>query len=284
MLIAKDGKNIPITKSIAPIRNENGKISGSVVVFKDITHEYEVDRAKTEFVSLASHQLRTPLSAINWYAEMLINTTCKPPLQKKYLNEIYQSNQRMINLVNSLLNISRLEMGTFIIEPEECDILKIIDTIITELTPKLKEKKINFKKNYNLTIPSIKLDPKLIRIIFQNLLHNAIKYNKTGGEIELEINQKSNDLHIAVRDTGIGIPKQQQQNIFLKFFRADNVRQTETEGTGLGLYLVKSIVTKIGGKIWFKSKENKETIFFITIPLSGMKAKKGTKEIITVKM
>lgn len=285
LLITKNKTNVPIAKSASPLKDKQDNIFGCVVVFRDITHEYEVDRAKTEFVSLASHQLRTPLSSINWYTEILldgdlgtINTK-----QREYLDQIYQGNQRMIELVNSLLNVSRLEMGTFIIEPQETNIFEIADNVIIELTPKLKEKEIKVSTIYDHEITNLQVDPKLIRIIFQNLLSNSLKYNKNKETIELEISKDNKNFNIRVTDNGLGIPKNQQKLIFSKFFRADNVRQTETEGTGLGLYLVKKIIDSVSGKISFVSKKDKGTTFIVSLPLSGMQAKKGTKEIINVK-
>lgn len=281
LLINKFGQKIPVADSASPLKDKEGKVIGCVIVFRDIAHEYEIDKAKTEFVSLASHQLRTPLSSINWYAEMLlagdagkINSN-----QKNYLQEIYYGNQRMIELVNSLLNVSRLEMGTFLVEPTKTNILKMADEVIKELTPRSLEKDIKIKKDYDKTLPEINVDPKLMRIIFQNLLSNSIKYTPAKGKVELKINQDAQNLNIAVTDNGMGIPESQKTNIFSKFFRADNVRQTETEGTGLGLYLVKSIIEHSEGKVSFQSIENKETTFFVSLPLLGMRPKKGTKEI-----
>ncbi|MFA6184056.1 MAG: ATP-binding protein [Parcubacteria group bacterium] len=284
ILINKYGHKIPVSDSAAPLKDEDGKVIGCVVVFRDITHEYEIDKAKTEFVSLASHQLRTPLSSINWYAEMLLGGDAGKinAEQKSYLKEIYYGNQRMIHLVNSLLNVSRLEMGTFLVEPQETNILEMADDVIKELLPRSTEKNIKIKSNYAKNIPEIKVDPKLMRIIFQNLLSNSLKYTPAKGKIELKISKDERNINIEITDNGMGIPESQKNNIFSKFFRADNVRQTETEGTGLGLYLVKSIIDHSEGKIVFKSIEGKGTTFFISIPLTGMKAKKGTKEITEV--
>jgi two-component system sensor histidine kinase VicK len=128
-------------------------------------------------------------------------------------------------------------------------------------------------------VPILKLDKKLMDIIFQNLLSNALKYTPEGGKINLKIKKGARDVTVAVIDSGYGIPLHQQDKIFSKLFRADNVRQKDTQGTGLGLYMVKSIVEHSGGKIWFKSKENKGTTFFVSIPLKGMKKKEGSKKL-----
>jgi len=281
MLINKSGQKIPIDISASPLRNQKQEITGCVIVFRDITHEYEIDKAKTEFVSLASHQLKTPLSSINWYTEMLLSEDIgkMTSIQKKYLKEVHSGNKRMVDLINSLLNVSRLEMSTFLVKPQKTNILKIADDVIKEMLPYSTKKGIIVKRNYIKDLPEISVDQKLIRIIFQNLLSNSLKYTKDNGNVELKIFKDEKNLKIEVSDNGMGIPENQKKNIFSKFFRADNVRQTETEGTGLGLYLVKSIIEHSNGKISFESELNKGTTFFISLPLSGMKAKKGTREI-----
>jgi two-component system sensor histidine kinase VicK len=279
ILVKKDGEKIAVGDSAAPIKNQSGRVIGCVIVFRDTTREREIDTAKNEFVSLASHQLRTPLTAINWYLEMLssgdagkINNE-----QKKYIKEIYNGSKRMVALVNALLNTSRIDLGTFAIEPELVDFKDIAESILLELAPDVTRKKMKIEKYYDKNLPKIKADPKLIRIIFQNLLSNAVKYTQEGGKIELKIDKDKKNINIEVSDNGYGIPAKQQEKIFSKLFRADNAREKETDGTGLGLYIIKSILEKTDGKIWFKSKENKGTSFYVTIPLIGMKRKEGIK-------
>ncbi len=277
----KNGELYNALVSISPVLNADSKILFFVGIERDITKEKQIDQAKTEFVSLASHQLRTPLSTINWYAEMLINGDAGKlkPEQADYLQEIYRGNQRMVELVNSLLNVSRLELGTFVVEPKITDVTKIADQAIADLDHKISEKKQVFKKIYDKNLKEMMLDEKLMGIIFQNLLSNAVKYTPEKGKIKLEIKIKDKMFEIMVADTGIGIPVAQQDRIFTKLFRADNVRAADTEGTGLGLYLIKSIVEHSGGKVWFESVENKGTTFYVDLPLVGMKKKEGDKEL-----
>ncbi|MFH1790257.1 MAG: ATP-binding protein [bacterium] len=254
---------------------------GAVMVFRDITMEKNIDKAKTEFVSLASHQLRTPLSTMNWYAEMLLDGDAGKlkPTQQNHVVEIYNSSHRMAKLVNSLLNVSRLELGTFTIDPETANIVDIANDAINELMPKIKEKRIKFKVKLNDKIKPSKLDKKLIHIIFQNLLSNAIKYTGIRGNVSLSINQDEKEILITVKDDGIGIPKKQYGKMFTKLFRADNARKSDADGTGLGLYIIKSILSNCCGKIWFESKEGKGSTFFVSLPSQGMVAKKGTKKL-----
>jgi len=241
-----------------------------------------VDRAKTEFVSLASHQLRTPLTAISWYGEMLLKGEVGELSedQKVYMDKIYGSNERMIELVGALLNVSRIELGTFMVEPKICSLVGIVRGVVGELKPQIAKKDIKFSIKYDSKIPKkMKLDSKLVVVIVQNLLSNAIKYTPNKGKVTLEIKKRKNNVEIVVSDSGYGIPKKQQDQIYKKLFRADNIKVKDTEGTGLGLYIVKSILDNTDGKIWFKSAEGKGSKFFVAIPLAGMKKKVGTKRL-----
>jgi PAS domain S-box-containing protein len=289
----KDGSLVDVAISVSPIKDSKGEVVGLSVITIDITKEKEIDRAKTEFVSLASHQLRTPLSSINWYTEMLLAGDAGEvnEEQKKYLQEVSEGSQRMVSLVNSLLNVSRLDLGTFIIEPEEINLEETSKSVIKELMPQILMKKLKVEEFYGENLPKFSADKKLLRIIFQNLLSNSVKYTPAESSVKIEllrmqkgemfggIEVKEDSISIKVSDSGIGIPDNQKNKIFSKLFRADNARESETEGTGLGLYIVKSIVDKSGGMIWFESEENKGTTFYIIFPQSGMKKKEGTKKL-----
>ncbi|MFA6028032.1 MAG: PAS domain-containing sensor histidine kinase [Patescibacteria group bacterium] len=277
----KGGEKYIAEANISPVVGENGNVTFFVGIERDITKIKAVDQAKTEFVSLASHQLRTPLSSINWYTEMLLAGDAGKinEEQKQYLEEIYHGNQRMVDLVNALLDVSRIELGTFMVEPELLDISIFAEEILKELSATINAKKQKIIKKYEKDVPQIKADPKLTRIVFQNLLSNAVKYTPEKGNISVAISKKGKDILIMVKDTGYGIPKSQQGQIYNKLFRADNVRAKDTEGTGLGLYIVKAIVDQAQGKIWFDSEENKGTAFYVSLPIKGMVKKAGTKAL-----
>ena len=277
----KNGKIYYTKVSVSPILDHNKKVTFFVGTERDITQEKEIDIAKTEFVSLASHQLRTPLSTVSWYAEMLLSGDAGKLNndQLSYLKEIYQGNKRMVELVNSLLNVSRIELGTFIVEPQTIDLTKLIEQSFNEFTVVIKKKKLSVSKHFQNNLPPAKVDPKLIKIIFDNLISNAVKYTMANGKISLDVKTDSKNFIINLRDSGIGIPKEQQQNIFTKLFRADNVRVIDTEGTGLGLYMVQSILNATDCSISVESEENKGTSVIVLIPLSGMKQKKGAKKL-----
>ena len=280
VLKTRSGELVPVDDTAAPLKNNKGEVVGCVVVFRNVTEERSIDKAKTEFVSLASHQLKTPLASINWYSDLLISDK-KGQLsenQRDYMNEIVGSSKRMVDLVNSLLNVSRIELGTFVIEPEKVDMKAVAKSIIAELAPMIEKKKIKISEKYE-GVKEIPLDQKLIRIIFQNLLSNAVKYTPDKGSVDLSISEKNKNYLITVKDSGYGIPKQEQVKIFTKLYRANNVKDKDVEGTGLGLYIVKSIIENSGGKIWFESELNKGTSFFVEIPVSGMKKKDGSRQL-----
>lgn len=279
--VRKGGEEYQAQISISPIMDKKGNIIYFVGLERDITKEKQIDKAKTEFVSLASHQLRTPLTAVNWYTEMLLNGDAGKvsATQKNYLDEIYSGNQRMVTLVNMLLNVSRLELGTFTVEPQPTVLSELADDVLKELKPQTIKKKIRITRQYQPTVPVMNIDPKLTRIVLQNLLSNAVKYTPAKGSIAVGLELADRAVRITVRDTGYGIPTSAQAKIFTKLFRADNVRAKDTDGTGLGLYIVKSIVEQSGGRTWFESVENRGTAFFVDLPLRGMMKKEGSKSL-----
>jgi len=237
--------------------------------------------AKDEFVSIASHQLRTPLTALNGYTGMLLDEDVGPinDKQREYLGEIKKSNDRMIKLITSLLNVSRVDLGVFTVDPEPVNFKEVAESIIKELSSNIKDKNLQIKTNFEKDLPVLNADPKIIRMIFQNLLSNAVKYTPPEGNISLNIKKSDTLLLVAVTDTGCGIPTTEQSRIFTKLFRADNARVKDPTGTGLGLYIIKETIEQTGGKIWFESKENQGSTFYVSIPLEGMKKKEGSKRL-----
>ncbi|HKY73940.1 MAG TPA: PAS domain S-box protein [Patescibacteria group bacterium] len=287
--VRRDGTSFPVDMIASQLSDANTTL-GAVLVFRDIQKEREIDQEKSQFVSLASHQLRTPLTSINWYAELLLSDDLNDKdEQKKFIQEIHKGSRQMAELVNALLNVSRIELGTFAINPEEMNPLRIFHDVLVEIQGDIKGKSIHILERHD-DIPSILVDVRLVKIIYENLLTNSVKYSPPGSNIAIShsILKQGSDagenhivsedsLLISIADSGYGIPKKDQNKIFTKMFRADNVREKDTQGTGLGLYIVKSILDYSGGHVWFTSEEQKGTTFYITIPLAGMKKKEGAK-------
>ncbi len=273
-----DGTKFPARVNVSRIRKEGKKI-GYILVFIDFSREQEIDKSKTEFVSVASHQLRSPIASINWYAELLSGAESGylNKKQKKYLSEIIKSSKRMSTLVKCLLNVSRIELGTFVINIKKINLKILVDDVLDELKFQIKEKNLTIKKDFDLDIDSVQNDQNALRIILQNLINNAIKYTPENGLVNIKFNKKDNDnILFTISDTGIGIPLKEQEHIFKKMFRTERAKKIEVDGSGLGLYIVKMIVKKIQGKIWFKSpvfkKDEKHdfdygTVFYCEIPI-----------------
>ena len=223
-----------------------GQVFGAVVVVRDVTQEVNVDQAKTEFVSIASHQLRTPLSTINWYLEMVLNGDFGEITkdQREYIQEAYDAGQRMGHLIDSLLNVSRIDVGVFAIAPSELDMKEVIGEVLADLEAKTTKKSINIEVNVDKTLGKLKYDSRLMNIILTNLISNAVKYTPEKGQVKVDI-AKEDMCVIKVQDTGYGIPSHQQDKIFTKMFRAENAVEHEPDGTGLGLYIIKSVIEEL---------------------------------------
>lgn len=264
--VSKDEKRIPVAINVTPILLD-GKIIGTVNVFRDITKEKELENAKDDFISLASHQLRSPITAISWNLEMLLNGS-KGPLtddQREMLQRIYKSSKNMAELVGGFLDVTKMESNKFDIEPGDVNLVQIADSVLEELMKQIAEKKTSIVKQYGTDIPNLNIGTKTARVIFQNLLTNAIKYTAEKGVVEITIQKTGEGISIAIKDNGYGIPEASKGQIFTKLFRAGNIREQEPTGTGLGLYLLKSLVDKLGGKVWFESKEGVGSTFYVNL-------------------
>lgn len=262
-------RDLIIDVSIIEMKEKRTKM-GYFVVLHDITREKIVERLKTEFVSISAHQLRTPLSAIKWTLRMLLEGDMGKinKEQKKFLNQTYRSNERMIELVNSLLNVTRIEEGRFLYKPVLIDIGEIAKSVFSSYRVEAKKRQIDlqFKKPAE-PLPKILVDREKVKLVFQNLVDNAVRYSLPGKKVEVSLRKYKGMVQFKIKDQGVGIPKHQQKRLFTKFFRASNVMRLETAGTGLGLFIAKNVVEAHGGKIGFKSEENKGSTFWVSLPI-----------------
>jgi len=262
-----DGLHLEITSVLLKDEIEE---KGFLIIIHDVTKEKLIEKMKTEFVSVAAHQLRTPLSAIKWTIRMILDGDVGEinEEQRELLEQTYISNERMIRLINDLLDVSRIEEGRLLYDQEDTRIEDVLDSVIEASQEMLRNKNMVLEVNKKET-PKVKIDKEKMGVVIQNLLENAIKYTEQGGKIKITLDNDEKNVIFKIEDSGVGIPKSQQDRIFTKFFRAENVTRMETNGTGLGLYTTKNIVQAHKGQIWFESEENKGTTFYFTIPINN---------------
>lgn len=271
----KNTEHFYSTITIYPLLDANEEVEYFVATQRDITEQKEVDQMKTEFVSLVSHQLRTPLSSMRWNLEMLENGDLGKltQKQKKLVSEVGQSNMRMINLISALLNISHIESGNLSIEPNQVS----LNDYLTKLSSECSVLKKGQKLKLMLGSDDVKarVDSALLRQILLNFVSNASRYGSEEGEITIALEKEGESFVVSVRDHGFGIPQMEQRKVFGKFFRASNIRRIDTEGTGMGLYVASLIAKILGGSVGFESKLGQGSTFWVKLPIKGVPARAG---------
>jgi len=237
-----------------------------------------LDEAKDEFISMASHQLRTPLTSVKGYISMVVegDAGAVKPEQKKLLDEAFASSQRMVYLIADLLNVSRLKTGKFAIEPSEVYLPDIVAEEIAQLKPTARSRKLKLTFDKPSQFPRVWLDATKIRQVVMNFIDNAIYYTPAGGRIEVKLTAKKDTIEYTVTDSGIGVPKDEQAKLFTKFYRAGNARSARPDGTGLGLYMAQRVVSAQGGSVVFKSKIGQGSTFGFNFPLKSLKPIPGS--------
>jgi len=259
----------------------NGEKSGTLVILHNVSREKIVEKMKSEFVTLAAHQLRTPTSAIKWSIQILLDGDLGElkKEQRKILEKMYKTNDKVIRLVRDLLNLAQIEEGRFLSKIILSDVEDIIQLIINESRETIEEKKLKFEfKKSKDKLPKVMLDVEKMKIAIENIFNNALRYTFSGDKISISLKNNKKEIEVKIQDTGMGIPRDQQTKVFTKFFRGTNIMKVDTEGTGLGLYMAKNIIEAHGGKIWFESGKDKGSSFYFTIPV-----KESFREFITGK-
>ncbi len=267
--ITFDNPEMNLTVTTVKMSLVNNEISGFVKIIHDRTREVELYKSKSEFITVAAHQLRTPLSGINWTFEALSKATSISPGDKELVRNGAMAASKTLKIVNDLLDVSKIEEGRFGYNMENMDLVSFLSDVLANANLMAKEYGVNlyFDKG---TEPSIvvKIDPEKLGMALSNIVDNAIKYNIKNGSItvKLEKLQDKPYVQISVIDTGIGIPASDVEKLFKKFFRAENAVRIVTEGTGLGLYISKNIINRHGGNIWLESEVGRGTKVYITLP------------------
>lgn len=261
-----------------PVRDANDKKLGKMLVVHDITAEKETEELKSKFVSVVSHQLRTPLTRIKWVlaaflAGELGEITSK---QLESLEKIDEENEQMIGIIRDLLDVSRIEEGRFGYKFQLIDIFKITEQTASKFLPLAQKRNLHIIIDKPIEIlPQVSSDEEKLVLAIENIIDNAVKYTSPGGKIHVSFHRGAKNLLINIKDTGIGIPRDQQKFIFTKFFRARNAILLQTEGSGLGLWIANEIIKRHNGRIDFDSEENKGSTFLIQLPLDQSRMPRG---------
>jgi len=254
------------------IFDESGKLLGFLKVIRDRSREIHLIKMKTEFITVAAHQLRTPISSIKWSLESFLKGDfgALAANQKPIIEQALRTTEKLVKLIDDLLDVAKIEEGKFGYEFEKSDIVSLIQESLEQIEPLAQEKsvKLSFFRP-GQSIPPLLMDRRRIALVLQNLLTNAVKYNVKNGEVRvrLELLKDKPYAQVTVEDTGVGIPEKDFPRVFSKFFRGENVMKIETEGSGLGLYIARNIIKRHGGEIWFKSVEKRGTTFFFVLPI-----------------
>lgn len=267
----KDGSRFMAASIITPIR-VNETVIGAVEVFRDMTREQEIDKQKTEFVSIASHQLRTPLGITKMCIETIKGDDYiknAPANIISYLEMMKESNERVLLLVKNLLSISRIDQGKVKDNPQNTNIEQLVNKLVEEMNVLAGKKNIKLTSRSIGQIPQLYIDPLRLHEVIMNLVANALQYTPSGGSISITLEILDGKMAIQVQDSGIGISEEDKKRLFIKFSRLKSGSQTNPDGTGLGLYLVKSYIEGWGGSISIESSEGKGSSFIVILPLDG---------------
>ena len=233
-------------------------------MFRDETKERELEMARAELVSFASHQLKTPLTSMSWSLEILKKIKSDAESQK-IIHEIDKTIEDMKKLILNILNISRIEQGTITFKPEPTQLVDIVLDILKESSSTIKQRNVTIEfTKPERPLPEINVDPQYTHEIFKNIISNAIKYTKD--KVTMSFEKKDGSILFICSNNGIGIPKDEHSKIFSKFYVGSNVAKAGIKGTGIGLSIAKALVERMNGKIWFESEENKDTTFYISLP------------------
>jgi PAS domain S-box-containing protein len=272
-----------LSVSFAPVRGAGQEATGTVAVFRDFTKEAEVDRMKSDFVSIASHELRTPLTSIKGYLELVMMGAggAVSEQQSTFLRVARDNADRLYELVDGLLDVSRIESGRIELDVKLVSLSEIIEVVATTLHKQFEERGLTLKLEVEPNLPQVLGDPGRISQVMFNLMSNAYKYTPAG-QVTVRAYQKANAIQVNVIDTGLGISAKDQEKLFSRFFRAGDAAVRQQPGTGLGLNITKSLIEMHGGQIWVESEPGQGSAFNFTLPLpAGLVSAHKLEEIVT---
>jgi len=262
----KKGSYITIADRAVAILDQDGKPIRLVGSASDITERKRTEQLKSDFISFVTHQLRTPLSGVKWMLELAMDAKDNQEEMYSFIADARLAAERLIRLVNDLLDASQLERGKQKVAPQPVDLEKLTQDAVAEINPSLLDMKQTLSVEVESCLPRPYADRQLMRQAIMNLLSNSVKYTPPEGKIDIRISTGQDSVCWEIRDTGIGIPRKDREKMFEKYYRASNVQEIETEGTGLGLYLARLIIELFGGRIWYESEEGVGSKFVFTLP------------------
>ena len=268
--LARYNEKLVLRIIASPFLNENGLILGTVYLFDDITREKEIDQMKSDFISLVSHELRTPLTSIIGFVSFILDGKAGAinDRQRNSLARVQRQSKRLAALINDLLDISRIESGRIQMDQAPISFLEIVTQRIEEIRPQADEKSIRLVLTAPESVPEVLGDEARMGQVFTNLIGNAIKFTPDNGEVSVKVEADGNLLHVEVIDTGPGIPPEERQKIFDKFYQLSDISTRQQGGSGLGLSISKSIVEAHGGKLWIDDgNQGKGSNFQFVLPL-----------------
>ena len=255
--------------STAPVTDENGRTMAFVKIVRDRTPQISALRAKDEFVTVASHQLRGPVTDINWALQSLAQTQGLSETDKTIVETAAAASQNLLTRIEDLLSIAKMEDGQVGYSFESADLLQYVNGVLAGVLPAARKAGVKiYLDRPSGELPTVMIDPKRLSVALTNILENAIRYNVENGEVTVKVDRLQDKpyLVVSVKDTGIGIPPESLAKLFGKFYRADNAVKAQTEGSGLGLYIAKGIVEAHGGQIWAESEIGRGTTISFAIP------------------
>ena len=263
----RDGSTVWTETSVRLLLDAEGSPVGILFVSRDITERRQVEQMKADFVTMTTHQLRTPLTGIKWLLELAADDVGMSPATQANLRDAEAAADRLIEIVNNLLDSGTLESGTLNVTVETTELGELTRSVLEEFAPAIQEKRCAVSVSGTETIGALMADPKLLRQAVLNLVSNAVKYTPPSGRIAIRMCREPKSVRWEIQDSGIGIPAAARVRLFQKFYRADNASAMAPEGTGLGLHLVRLIVERFGGQVWYESEEGKGSTFGLMLPL-----------------
>jgi len=282
----KDGRVYDAEVRVVPLVGANGSVKHCLVMERNVSDARQLERAKREFIALASHNLKTPLASMRWYAEMLLDGDAGSLKQdqREYIEEVLQGAKRMNDLIHTWLSITSIDLGTYTCEEKRVAVETVVERTVEELAARAQSMQVTVTHTPPVSPCVIIADEEVLHTIVHALLKNAVKYNRVGGSVSIELKQcavgdecggrvfTSEQVLLAVHDTGIGVPIDEQGMVFQQFFRGSNVEQQQSQGAGLGLFYARELARLCGGTMWFSSSEEGSD-FYLALPTPNKKTR-----------